>query len=129
MAKVSIPQGTRDFGPDVVRKRMYILNTIRSVFERYGFQPLETPAMENLSTLLGKYGDEGKVMGLAPLGTDAYHDFFEKMLIAKKDGFELNPDYFLPFGANQGMEINDAGEMIVHRLYSDKFIKDRKSVV
>lgn len=59
MAKVSIPQGTRDFGPDVVRKRMYILNTIRSVFERYGFQPLETPAMENLDTLMGKYGEEG----------------------------------------------------------------------
>lgn len=59
MAKVSIPQGTRDFGPEVVRKRMYILNTIRSVFELYGFQPLETPAMENLDTLMGKYGEEG----------------------------------------------------------------------
>ncbi len=59
MAKASIPQGTRDFGPDVVRKRMYILDTIRSVFELYGFQPLETPAMENLDTLMGKYGEEG----------------------------------------------------------------------
>ena len=57
--KHSLPQGTRDFGPDVVRKRQYILNTIRTVFELYGFQPLETPAMENLETLLGKYGDEG----------------------------------------------------------------------
>ncbi|HTM91589.1 MAG TPA: hypothetical protein VL095_04175, partial [Flavisolibacter sp.] len=45
--KPSLPQGTRDFGPDVVRKRQYILNTIKSVFELYGFQPLETPAMEN----------------------------------------------------------------------------------
>ncbi len=71
-----------------------------------------------------KYGDEGKVMGLAPLGADKYHDFFEKMLTPTKKGFELNPDYFLPFGANQGMEINDAGEMIVHRLYSDLFIKE-----
>ncbi len=70
----------------------------------------------------GKYGDEGKVMGLAPLGGDRYHDFFEGMLRATNDGFTLNSDYFLPFGANQGMEINDAGEMIVHRLYSDKFI-------
>ena len=59
MAKPSLPQGTRDFGPDVVRKRNYIFNTIRSVFELYGFQPLETPAMENLDTLMGKYGDEG----------------------------------------------------------------------
>ncbi|HTE25930.1 histidine--tRNA ligase [Flavitalea sp.] len=57
--KVSLPQGTRDFGPDVVRKRNYILDTIRNVFELYGFQPLETPAMENLETLMGKYGEEG----------------------------------------------------------------------
>jgi histidyl-tRNA synthetase len=57
--KPSLPQGTRDFGPDVVRKRQYILNTIRAVFDLYGYQPLETPALENLETLLGKYGDEG----------------------------------------------------------------------
>jgi histidyl-tRNA synthetase len=61
MAKVNvgIPQGTRDFGPDVVRKRNYIFDTIKNVFELYGFQPLETPAMENLETLMGKYGEEG----------------------------------------------------------------------
>lgn len=59
MTKPSLPQGTRDFGPDVVRKRNYILNTIKNVFEIYGFQPLETPAMENLDTLMGKYGEEG----------------------------------------------------------------------
>jgi histidyl-tRNA synthetase len=61
MAKVtvSLPQGTRDFGPDVVRKRNYIFNTIKNVFELYGFEPLETPAMENLDTLMGKYGEEG----------------------------------------------------------------------
>jgi histidyl-tRNA synthetase len=61
MAKVTVgvPQGTRDFGPEVVRKRNYIFNTIRNVFELYGFQPLETPAMENLDTLMGKYGEEG----------------------------------------------------------------------
>src|SRR6476661_4577737 len=57
--KPSLPQGTRDFGPEVVRKRNFIFNTIRNVFERYGFQPLETPAMENLETLMGKYGEEG----------------------------------------------------------------------
>src|SRR5215510_9370711 len=59
MSKPSLPQGTRDFGPEVVRKRNHILNTIKNVFELYGFQPLETPAMENLETLLGKYGEEG----------------------------------------------------------------------
>lgn len=59
MTKPSLPQGTRDFGPEVVRKRQYIFDTIRNVFELYGFQPLETPAMENLETLMGKYGEEG----------------------------------------------------------------------
>lgn len=59
MTKPGLPQGTRDFSPDTVRKRNYILSTIRSVFELYGYQPLETPAMENLDTLMGKYGDEG----------------------------------------------------------------------
>jgi histidyl-tRNA synthetase len=59
MSKPSLPQGTRDFAPDTVRKRQYIFQTIRSVFEHYGFQPLETPALENLETLMGKYGEEG----------------------------------------------------------------------
>jgi histidyl-tRNA synthetase len=57
--KPSLPQGTRDFSAEVVRKRSYIFDTIRNVFELYGFQPLETPAMENLETLVGKYGEEG----------------------------------------------------------------------
>jgi histidyl-tRNA synthetase len=61
MAKVSvsIPQGTRDFSAQVIRKRNYIFQTIRNVFESYGFEPLETPAMEQLETLMGKYGEEG----------------------------------------------------------------------
>ena len=57
--KPSLPQGTRDFSAATVRKRNYIFNTIRNVFELYGFQPLETPAMENMETLMGKYGEEG----------------------------------------------------------------------
>lgn len=55
----SIPKGTRDFGPQIMVKRNFIFETIRNVFKRYGYQPIETPAMENLTTLLGKYGDEG----------------------------------------------------------------------
>lgn len=57
--KPTIPQGTRDFDATTVGKRNYIFNTIRSVFELYGYRPLETPAMENLDTLMGKYGEEG----------------------------------------------------------------------
>ena len=57
--KPSIPKGTRDFSPQEMMRRNYIFDTIKSVFRLYGFAPLETPSMENLSTLLGKYGDEG----------------------------------------------------------------------
>lgn len=57
--KPSIPKGTRDFGPVEMAKRNYIFNTIREVYALYGFRQIETPAMENLSTLMGKYGEEG----------------------------------------------------------------------
>ena len=57
--KPSIPKGTRDFSPEEMAKRNYIFNTIREVYELYGFRQIETPAMENLSTLMGKYGEEG----------------------------------------------------------------------
>ncbi|GHT51465.1 histidine--tRNA ligase [Bacteroidia bacterium] len=59
MQKPSIPKGTRDFSPAEMAKRNYIFDTIRSVFHLYGFKQIETPAMENLSTLMGKYGEEG----------------------------------------------------------------------
>ena len=57
--KPSIPKGTRDFSPHEMARRNYIFDTVKSVFQLYGFQPIETPAMENLSTLMGKYGEEG----------------------------------------------------------------------
>src|SRR5689334_21079254 len=80
MAKVTVgvPQGTRDFGPDVVRKRNFILDNIRNTFELYGFQPLETPAMENLETLMGKYGDEGDKLIFKVLNNGLYHSDKEK---------------------------------------------------
>ena len=59
MATVGLPKGTRDFSPVEVGRRQYIFNTIRNVFERYGYQPIETPVMELMQTLTGKYGDEG----------------------------------------------------------------------
>src|SRR5690606_40303028 len=57
--KPSIPKGTRDFSPTEMLRRQYIFDTIRGVFQKYGFLPIETPAMENLETLTGKYGEEG----------------------------------------------------------------------
>src|SRR5262245_59771082 len=59
MEKPSLPKGTRDFGPVQMAKRQFIFDSIKKVFQKYGFQPLETPAMENLSTLTAKYGEEG----------------------------------------------------------------------
>jgi histidyl-tRNA synthetase len=59
LQKPSIPKGTRDFSPIEMARRNYIFDTVRSIFKTYGYQPIETPAMENLSTLLGKYGEEG----------------------------------------------------------------------
>ena len=58
-SKPSIPKGTRDFSPAEVSKRQYIIQTIKSNFEKFGFQPIETPSFENSETLMGKYGEEG----------------------------------------------------------------------
>jgi histidyl-tRNA synthetase len=91
--KPSLPQGTRDFGPETVRKRQYILSTIRSIFELYGYQPLETPAMEQMDTLMGKYGEEGdklifKILnnGLNdPKNIDKSRAAFDRVLQGKND--------------------------------------------
>ena len=59
MQKAAIPKGTRDFGPVVMAQRNHITSVIKEVYESFGFVPIETPSMENLSTLTGKYGEEG----------------------------------------------------------------------
>jgi len=109
MAKPSIPQGTRDFSAAIVRRRNYIFSTIRNVFELYGFQPLETPAMENLETLMGKYGEEGdrlifKILnnGLNdPKNIDKAKAGFEKVLEGKNNADiterALKYDLTIPF--------------------------------
>lgn len=70
-----------------------------------------------------RYGDEGKVMGLAPYGKDTYSDIFDQMLTLEENGFKLNPKYFMPFGSNQGMSISDSGQMELHKHYSAEMIK------
>ena len=70
--KPSIPKGTRDFGPEEMAKRNYIFNTIKGVYALYGFQQIETPAMETLHTLLGKYGDEGDKLLFKVLNSGDY---------------------------------------------------------
>jgi histidyl-tRNA synthetase len=108
-SKPGLPQGTRDFGPETVHKRQFIFHTIRSVFELYGYEPLETPALENLETLLGKYGEEGdkllfKILnnGLDhPSKKDSAVSEFEKVLSGKSNKLiterALRYDLTIPF--------------------------------
>lgn len=105
MSKPSIPEGTRDFSPEVVAKRNYIFDTVRKVFVKYGFQPIETPTMEKLSTLTGKYGDEGdKLLFKIRNNKNLRPDLEEKM---SKEAFaELSKYYpydFIPKGSENGL--------------------------
>jgi len=118
MTKPSLPQGTRDFAAATVYKRNYILNTIRCVFELYGFEPLETPAIENLETLMGKYGEEGdklifKILnnGLNdPKNIDKANDGFAKLLEGKNTASlterALKYDLTIPFARFVAMNAN-----------------------
>jgi histidyl-tRNA synthetase len=85
MNKPSIPKGTRDFSPEEMVRRNYIFDTIRSVFKKYGYQPIETPAMENTETLMGKYGEEGdrlifRVLNSANFLGNLPEDTFQSLL-------------------------------------------------
>ncbi len=88
--KPSIPKGTRDFGPFEMSRRNYIFNTIRRVFEKYGYQPIETPAMENLGTLLGKYGEEGDKLLFKILNSGDYLAKANPEWFEKKDSLRLS---------------------------------------
>ena len=115
MAKPSLPQGTRDFAADFVRKRNYILDIIKNIFEVYGFEPLETPAMENLDTLMGKYGEEGdklifKILNNGindPKNIDKSKAGFEKVMEGKSSSDlterALKYDLTIPFARHVAM--------------------------
>lgn len=104
--KPSIPKGTRDFSPDEMLRREFIFDTVKSVFKLYGYQPLETPAIENLSTLLGKYGEEGdrlifKILNSGDFLSDVGSDDLNERNIAKLSGLicekGLRYDLTVPF--------------------------------
>lgn len=116
MSKPSIPKGTRDFLPQQVIKRKYIFNTIESVFKTYGFLPIETPAMENLTTLTGKYGEEGdrlifKVLNngdfLAGAEKEALESLDSKKIISSISKRGLRYDLTVPFARFVVMNLND----------------------
>lgn len=95
--KPTLPKGTRDFGPADVQKRKYILNTIETVFKKYGFMPLETPTMENLTTLEGKYGEEGDKLLFRILDSGDFlkslKDYNDKMLSDESQDATFLPSY------------------------------------
>ena len=97
--KPSIPKGTRDFGQKEMARRNYIFNTIRSVFHTYGYQEIQTPAQENLSTLMGKYGEEGDKLLFRILNSgDAFADVdFQKPLTSQVCEKGLRYDLTVPF--------------------------------
>lgn len=98
MQKPSIPKGTRDFPPVEMAKRNYIFNTIREVYHLYGFQQIETPAMENLSTLMGKYGEEGDKLLFKILNSG---DCLAR--ISDEELLERNPAKFAPKVCEKGL--------------------------
>ncbi|MCX4292308.1 MAG: histidine--tRNA ligase [Odoribacter sp.] len=85
----SIPKGTRDYSPEIMVKRNYIFDTIKSVFKLYGYMPLETPAMENLSTLMGKYGDEGDKLLFKILNSGDFLSNIPETELAGKNSLKL----------------------------------------
>ncbi|RYZ98749.1 MAG: histidine--tRNA ligase [Sphingobacteriaceae bacterium] len=87
--KPSVPKGTRDFSPAEMAKRNFIFDTIKAVFRKYGYQQIETPAMENLSTLTGKYGDEGDKLIFKILNSGDYLAKADAVKLAEKNSSQL----------------------------------------
>ena len=114
--KPSIPKGTRDFLPSQVHKRNFIFDTIRSVFKKYGYQPIETPTMEKLSTLTGKYGEEGDKLIFKVLNNGDFLGKADATALASKDSNAVIPqiskrglryDLTVPFARYVVMHQND----------------------
>lgn len=112
--KPGIPKGTRDFSPAEMAKRNYIFNTIREVYALYGFQQIETPAMENLSTLMGKYGDEGDKLLFKVLNSG---DFMNR--VSDEELSERNPLHlaarFCEKGLRYDLTVPFARYVVMHR--------------
>ena len=114
--KPSIPKGTRDFTPNQVFKRKYIFDCIRRVFEKFGYQPIETPTMENLTTLMGKYGEEGDKLLFKVLNNGDFLSKANDQALQEKNSTQLIPsiskrglryDLTVPFARFVVMHQND----------------------
>ena len=114
--KPSVPKGTRDFSPEQVLKRNFMFDTIKRVFVKYGYQPIETPTMENLSTLTGKYGEEGDKLLFKVLNNGDYLAKADEQALQARDSNQLTPsiskrglryDLTVPFARFVVMHQND----------------------
>ena len=112
--KPSIPKGTRDFSPEEMAKRNYIFDTIKDVFLLYGFRQIETPAMENLSTLMGKYGDEGDKLLFKILNSGDYLKCIPDCELAKRDAIHTIP-YICEKGLRYDLTVPFARFVVQHR--------------
>ncbi len=112
--KPSIPKGTRDFGPEEMAKRNYIFNTIKSVYALYGFQQIETPAMETLHTLLGKYGDEGDKLLFKVLNSGDYLKGINDEELRERDVLKLQTQ-LCEKGLRYDLTVPFARYVVMHR--------------
>jgi len=137
MQKPTIPQGTRDFSPEEMTKRNYIFDTIRAVFRLYGFKPIETPAVENLSTLMGKYGEEGDKLLFKILDSGEYlDDFTQKDLDSFYHILEVQSKISIILNSRKSKEeilhkiskftVSDIGAKIIKRLEVDEYIINKE---
>jgi histidyl-tRNA synthetase len=112
--KPSIPKGTRDFGPEEMAKRNYIFNTIKGVYALYGFQQIETPAMETLHTLLGKYGDEGDKLLFKVLNSGDYLKGISDEELQERDTLKLQTK-LCEKGLRYDLTVPFARYVVMHR--------------
>lgn len=112
--RVGIPKGTRDFGPEEIYKRRYIFDTIQKYFELYGFAPIETPAMENLDTLMGKYGDEGDQLLFKVLNNGDFLAKVPEELLSEKDSLQVTR-HLARRGMRYDLTIPFARYAVMHR--------------
>lgn len=112
--KPSIPKGTRDFGPEEMAKRNYIFNTIREVYALYGFQQIETPAMETLHTLMGKYGDEGDKLLFKVLNSGDYFKGITDGELMERDTLHLQTK-LCEKGLRYDLTVPFARYVVMHR--------------
>lgn len=114
ITKPSIPKGTRDFSPEEMRKRNFIFDTLREIFRKYGYQQIETPAMENLSTLLGKYGEEGDKLLFRILNSGNFLEGLSEEEMAKMDIPQLS-SYICEKGLRYDLTVPFARYVVQYR--------------